>query len=75
VGTLRCVRCVTGTPLVDDPERVGRVHALGVDETSFQRANAQHPTRYCTGFADLDRGRLIDIVPGRSGDDVADWLV
>ena len=28
-----------GTPLVDDPERVGPVRALGVDETSFLAAN------------------------------------
>ncbi len=27
-----------GTPLVDDPNRVGRVRQLGVDETSFLRA-------------------------------------
>jgi len=64
-----------GTPLVDDPDRVGRVEALGVDETSFQLANQQHPTRSCTGFVDLDRGILLDVVDGRSGDDVAYWLV
>ena len=64
-----------GTPLVDDPDRVGRVAALGVDETAFQLANQQHSTRYCTGFVDLQRGRLIDVIPGRSGDDVAYWLV
>ena len=27
-----------GTPLVDDPARVGRVRQLGVDETSYQSA-------------------------------------
>ncbi len=64
-----------GTPLVDDPERVGRVEALGVDETSFLLATREHATRYCTGFVDLDRGCLVDIVAGRSGDDVAYWLV
>jgi hypothetical protein len=28
-----------GTPLVDDPDRIGKVTQLGVDETSFLTAN------------------------------------
>ncbi|MET0781796.1 MAG: hypothetical protein ABWZ16_09775 [Microbacterium sp.] len=35
-----------GTPLVDDPDRVGVVRQLGVDETSFLRANRHHSTVY-----------------------------
>ena len=31
-----------GTPLVDDPDRVGRVRQLGIDETSFLAANRRH---------------------------------
>ena len=38
-----------GTPLVDDPDRIGAVTRLGVDETSFLRANRLHPTVYATG--------------------------
>ena len=63
-----------GTPLVDDPDRVGPVRALGVDETSFQGATAEHHTTYVTGFVDLDRAQLLDIVAGRGADDVAYWL-
>ena len=33
-----------GTPLVDDPGRVGKVTALGIDETSFLKATREHPT-------------------------------
>lgn len=33
-----------GTPLVDDPHRVGGVRALGVDEHSFLAANPDHTT-------------------------------
>ena len=33
-----------GTPLVDDPRRVGAVTQLGVDETSFLAANRSHAT-------------------------------
>ncbi len=43
---------------------------LGLDETSFRR-----PQRFVTGFVDLDTGRLVDLVQGRSRKAVADWLV
>jgi len=44
------------------------VRSLGIDETSFLRANAEHATSYVTGFVDLDRHVLIDIIQeiGRS---------
>jgi hypothetical protein len=32
-----------GRPVIDDPDRVGKVTALGVDETSFLRATRDHP--------------------------------
>ena len=43
-----------GTPLVDDPARVGYVRALGIDETSFLSATRDHHTIYATGLVDLD---------------------
>jgi transposase len=33
-----------GTPLMDDPNRIGAVEQLGVDETSFPAANRSHAT-------------------------------
>ena len=42
-----------GTPLVDDPKRIGCVTQLRVDETSFLRANRAHSTIYATGLVDL----------------------
>lgn len=62
-----------GTPLVDDPGRVGRVRHLGVDETSFLKANRHHPTLYATGLVDLRRSRLIDMVEGNSAADLRRW--
>lgn len=44
-----------GTPLVDDPDRVGPVSQLSVDETSFLKANRDHATIYATGLVDLER--------------------
>jgi transposase len=63
-----------GTPLVDDPERVGRVRQLGIDETSFLKANRAHSTVYATGLVDLDAHRLIDITKGNSAKDLSRWL-
>ena len=62
-----------GTPLVDDPDRVGPVTNLGVDETSFLKASRRHPTLYATGLVDLDRRRLIDMVEGNSAADLRRW--
>ncbi|MDQ3146577.1 MAG: ISL3 family transposase [Actinomycetota bacterium] len=63
-----------GRPLVEDPGRLEEVGALGLDETKFLSATPEHRTEYVTGFVDLDRVRLLDIVPGRSARAVQDWL-
>lgn len=47
---------------------------VGQDETKFLSATPTHRTRYVTGFVDLDRARLLDVVAGRSAKAVADWL-
>ncbi len=62
-----------GTPLVADPDRLG-VDAVGVDETAFLAANAKHPTMFVTGVVDVRRPRLLDVVPGRSGTVLAQWI-
>ena len=63
-----------GTPLVDDPGRVGVVDKLGVDETSWLAATPTHPTIYTTGLVDLDARIIIDMVPGNSASDLRSWL-
>jgi transposase len=62
-----------GTPLVDDPGRVGTVHQLGVDETSFLRANRDHSTVYATGLVDLEDRIVIDMVRGNRAADLRRW--
>jgi transposase len=62
-----------GTPLVEDPDRVGSVRAMGIDETSFLSANREHSTVYVTGMVDLDRRRLIDMVEGNAAVDLRQW--
>jgi transposase len=64
-----------GQPLVDDPDRVGRVRQLGVDETSYKAARPDHATVYATGMIDLDRRIVIDLIEGRQGADLRRWLL
>ena len=63
-----------GEPLVDDPERVGEVTALGVDETTWLSATKDHPTLFATGLVDLRAKIVIDVVQGNSATDLGSWL-
>ena len=63
-----------GRPRIDHLSRLRQPSAIGIDETSFLAANAGHPTLLVTGFVDLDRHRLIDVVAGRSAAAVSTWL-
>jgi hypothetical protein len=62
-----------GTPLVDDPKRVGKVKAIGIDETSFLSANRERSTIYATGMVDLKRPKIIDMVEGNAACDLRRW--
>jgi hypothetical protein len=62
-----------GTPHVEGSERVGAVRALGIDETAYQAATAEHSTTYATGLVDLDRRILIDMMEGNSASDLRRW--
>jgi transposase len=76
VGWATVMRAVAdhGRPLVEDPDRLDGVAALGLDETSFLKATRRAPTRYVTGLVDLERGRLLDVVADRTRAAVDGWL-
>jgi transposase len=63
-----------GRPRVDHLSRLGAPTAVGLDEHSFLSGTVQHPTLLVTGFVDLDRHRLLDVVEGRTAQGVSDWL-
>jgi transposase len=64
-----------GRPLVDDPVRLFGVHTLGVDETAFLAATPTSGTVFATGIVALGgRARLLDVVEGRSGSALCDWI-
>ena len=63
-----------GRPRVDHLARLGAPSALGLDETSFLAATAEHPTLLVTGIIDIDEGRVVDVLAARSAVAVTDWL-
>jgi len=64
-----------GTPVIERPDRIDGVAAVGVDETAFLRARPGRSTVFATGIVDLHGGKLIDIIEGRSRKVLADWLI
>lgn len=64
-----------GTPLVEDPDRIGAVNALGLDETLFARTGRWRTQRWSTSIVDVDRpAQLLDVVEGRNATAPSDWL-
>lgn len=61
-------------PVIDDPARLEGVRAIGVDEKRFLNATVAHHTVFTTQIVDLDRRRVLDVIPGRSGTALAGWL-
>jgi transposase len=64
-----------GTALVDDdPDRIGTVSALGLDETLFVHRGRWRRQLWCTSIVDVRAGRLLDIVAGRRATEPCAWL-
>jgi len=63
-----------GGPLVEEPERLAGVSAVGVDETAFLKANAHRHAQFVTGIVDIRTRRLLDVTLGRSGTVLAQWI-
>jgi transposase len=64
-----------GTPLADDPDRIGEVTALGLDETLFVREGPWNQRCWVTSVVDVTRpAQLLDVVEGRTAKAPSDWL-
>jgi len=64
-----------GTALIDDdPNRIGTVTALGLDETLFTHEGRWRRQLWSTSIVDVRAGRLLDIVPGRNAYEPCAWL-
>jgi transposase len=63
-----------GEQLIDHPDRIGTVTALGLDETLFARVGWFRTQRWSTQIVDVRRGQLLDVVPGRDATGPCRWL-
>jgi len=64
-----------GTPLVEDPARIGPVTALGLDETLFARIGRWRTQHWCTSIVDLSGpSQLLDVIPGRTAAGPTAWI-
>lgn len=64
-----------GTPLIEDPDRIGTVTALGLDETLFVRTGAFKARSWVTSIVDVSSpAQLLDVVPGRTAKAPTTWL-
>jgi transposase len=63
-----------GEALVDLPDRIGTVSALGLDEVLFVREGPYRRHYFSTQIVDVTRGQLLDVVPGRGSTEPMAWL-
>jgi hypothetical protein len=61
-----------GLALVDDPERIGPVTTLGLDETAFVRLGPYKHRLWSTQI--VGDGQLLDVVAGRDAAPACEWL-
>jgi transposase len=57
-----------------DKKRVGNVSAIGLDETLFVRRGSKGIKQYCTTIADVQNGKVIDVVMTNNFIDIAAWF-
>ena len=63
-----------GRLLVDHPDRIGDVEALGLDEVLFARRGKYREKQWSTSIVDVKKGRLLDVVEGRDSAPACAWL-
>jgi transposase len=63
-----------GTPLVEDPARIGHVEALGLDEVLFAWLGRWWTLAWSTSIVDVNAGQLLDLIEGRSSAGACEWL-
>jgi len=64
--------------LAADTDRVGRVDAIGLDETLFFRQGRRHTKQWCTSVVDVGGAgrpaKLIEVIEGRTAKTVSKWI-
>ncbi len=57
-----------------DKDRVGKVEAVGIDETLFVKRGRYRTKQWATSVVDVGGHQLIDIVPGRTAKSAEAWF-
>lgn len=70
----RAVMFWGGALLKADPDRIGRVWALGLDEILFSRRGRYKTRKWATSIVDVSSGKLLDVVRGRIAAVPTRWL-
>lgn len=63
-----------GEQLIDHPDRIGDVNALGLDETLFAWLGRFRTQSWSTQIVDVRRGQILNVVPGRTAVEPCRWL-
>jgi hypothetical protein len=63
-----------GEQLVDHPDRIGDVTALGLDKTLFAKLGEYRTQSWSTQIVDVRRVQLLDVVPDRTAPEPCRWL-
>ena len=63
-----------GRALIDDPERIGAVTAVGLDEVLFCRDGQFRRRLWSTQVVDVARGQLLDVVAGCDAAGACAWF-
>ena len=63
-----------GSALLADPDRFGKVSALGLDEVLFARIGRYRTATFSTQLVDVERGQLLDVVEGKKAEGPKTWL-
>ena len=72
--TVMAAVVIYGELLIADPYRFGDVTAVGLDETLFARVGPYRAQLWSTQIVDVQRGQLLDIVPGRDSVAPCAWF-
>jgi hypothetical protein len=65
---------VFGEQLIDDPDRIGEVTGVGLDETLFTRRGDYRRQLWSTQIVDVADGVLLDVVEGRDSVEPCRWF-
>ena len=63
-----------GDVLINDPARIRRTDAVGLDEVLMGRVGRFRRQRWSTQVVDIRTGQLLDVIEGRDKTTVCDWF-